>query len=148
MKLKTISILIVLPLLFIGCTSNKQPNVDKKSKIKKVIVAQKQIVKDNTPNWILNPEKPNYICAIGSAPITDKKTTTTIARIKAKANISKQISIYINSKSISMKNSSGKSKYTSSSSQQSTNMLRDVKFTDNYTDKRNNRYYIRACSKI
>ena len=35
-----------------------------------------------------------------------------------------------------------------SSSQQSTNMLRGIKFVDNYTDKENNRYYIRACSKI
>lgn len=137
MKLKTISLFIVLPLLFISCTSNNQVNVNK---IKKV--------KDNTPNWILNPNKQNHICSIGSAPITDKKTTNTIARMKAKSNLSKQISIYIDSQSKSMRNSNGKSKYTSSSSQQSTNMLKNIKFTDNYTDSTNNRYYIRACSKI
>jgi hypothetical protein len=137
-----------LPLLFISCTSNNQPNVNKKSKIKKVIVKQKQIPKNNTPNWIFNPNKQNHICSIGSASITDKKTTNTIASMKAKSNISKQISIYINSQSKSMKSSNGKSKYTTSSSQQSTNMLRGIKFTDKYKDTENNRYYIRACSKL
>ena len=147
MKLKTILIFMLLPLLFISCTFDNQPNVNKKSK-EKVVVTKKRIVKDSVPNWIFNPNKQNYICSIGSAPIRDKKTTNIIAKMKAKANISKQINIYIKSESKSIQNSNGKSKYTSSSVQQSTNILRDVKFIDNYIDKKNNIYYVRVCIKI
>lgn len=146
-KLKIqLSILILTALIISGCSSsNKQI---KTPIVKKTIVYKKDMKIDDTPKWILNPNKHNYICSIGSASITDKKTTNTIAKMKAKANISKQISIYIDSQSKSIKNRNGKSKFTTSSSQQSTNMLRGIKFVDNYTDKPNNRYYIRACSKI
>ena len=146
--LKTIS-LTVLSLLIVGCGSTNQttlqPKVSVKQTTHKVIKTKKS---DNTPKWILNPNKANYICSIGSAPITDEKTTKTIAKLKAKANIGKQITIYINKQSRMSKDNNGKSSFQTTSSQQSTNMLRGIKVSNTYTDKPNNRFYIRMCSKI
>ncbi|MEA2018113.1 MAG: LPP20 family lipoprotein [Campylobacterota bacterium] len=147
MKLKLSASILISSLLLIGCGSTPQPS--KVISNSKKTITPKPIIKKTSPNWILNPNKQNHICAIGSSKLSsDKKTMKKIASMKAKANISKQIKIYIDSKSKASKNNNGKSTYTTSSTQQSTNMLRGVKVVDNYEDKQNNIFYLRTCTKI
>jgi len=147
MKFKLLFLTLTI-VLITGCTTSSKISTPTKQ-IKKLHVKKESQIVDNTPIWILNPNKKNHICAIGSAKLSsDKETMEKIASMKSKANISKQIKIYIDSKSKSIKNGNGNSIYTTSSTQQSTNMLRDLKVVDNYTDKENKKYYIRTCSKI
>ena len=130
MKIKILFLSISF-LLFVGCSTNKTVNTPIK----------------NTPKWIQNPNKTNHICALGSSSITTAKTTNMIATLKAKAKISKQIKIYIQTKKVSNK-SDKNSSFHKYSTHQSTNMLRDIKVHNSYTNRSTNIYYIRMCSKI
>ncbi len=133
MYIKKLILFVLLVFLFHGCSSSKQESVTIQKCVESVTV------KTDVPNWITNPSKENSICSIGSAPIADMKTTRTIALMSAKANISKEIEVYVDTFS------SNKTEFTSFSSEQSTNMLKDVKIVDRYEDNLNHIYYLRAC---
>jgi hypothetical protein len=150
MKLQ-IAFLFSIILLITGCSiSNEKVNtpiLNSQSQSQQQTNIKSKII-DDTPNWILNPDKQNYICATGSSKVlNDKKTMKKIAFMRAKANISIQIKIYINTQSKLIQNSNGKSKFTISSTHQSTNMLKNIKIMNTYIDEKNQIYYIRVCSK-
>lgn len=131
--------LIFLFLFVAGCSSSSQ----------NISASLEQKDYNNTPPWIVNPNKKNQICSIGSVPIqVDEKINISIAILRAKANISKEISIYVDSQSESIKNSHGKSEFSNLTSLQSTNLLKNIKIIDTYIDTINNMYYLRACSKL
>ena len=147
--LKTIS-LMALSLFVVGCGSVNKTTIQKKPAVKPTI---HKVIKttpiDNTPKWILNPNKANYVCSIGSAKLTSINEAKKIANIKAKANISKNISIYINSENIAKINCTSKEckkEFNKFSEQQSTNMLTNISVLDEYIDEKNNRYYQRVCT--
>jgi hypothetical protein len=98
-------------------------------------------------SWIYNAQMPNQICAIGSS--TNNLKAKDKALLKAKANISKQLQIYINSKktkSISCTTKECKTQYKVFSSQQSSQMLNNISIINRYIDNNTNRYYLRACT--
>lgn len=134
-----VEVLVVLLVSMLGC--NNSSKTVSPPKVEPMVVS-------NTPSWISNPSKEGYICSIGSASLSNINTMQSIAKIKAKANISREINTYINSQSKLVKSSTGKSAYTSISSQQSVSMLNDIEYINNFTDTMSNRYYIRACSKV
>ncbi|MEA2017637.1 MAG: LPP20 family lipoprotein [Campylobacterota bacterium] len=147
MKLKLSVSILISSLLLIGCGSTPQPS--KEISNSKKTITPKPIIKNTTPNWILNPNKQNQICSIGSANITKIDETKKIAFIKAKSNISKEIKLHINSqtsKQLNCNNSECKKEFNKFSQQQSTNMLNNISLSDEYVDTKNNRYYVRACS--
>jgi len=159
MKIIYPSILFTSILLISGCSTstnqvNKSNNIEEvqfKPIVQNQIKEQESKKIDPTPKWIINPNKENHICSIGSSNITDIATSKKIAFITAKARISEEIEVYIESKSTLSKkcnNNECKKSYTSKISQQSTNMLRGVKAVDTYKDNKHNRLYVRACTKI
>jgi hypothetical protein len=74
--------------------------------------------------------------------------TQKVALLTAKANISKQIKIYIANKLLTTKDNQNNSTLRTTSHQQSTNMIRDIEIVDSYTDKEDNRLYLRVCTPI
>ncbi|MEA2017760.1 MAG: hypothetical protein U9N59_04870 [Campylobacterota bacterium] len=147
MKLKLSVSILISSLLLIGCGSTPQPS--KEISNSKKTITPKPIIKNTSPNWILNPNKQNQVCSIGSANITKIDETKKIAFIKAKSNISKEIKLHINSqtsKQLNCNNSECKKEFNKFSQQQSTNMLNNISLSDEYVDTKNNRYYVRACS--
>ena len=134
-----------IALILSGCSDNPKITPPHKDPVKQTV--KKQTPKDLTPFWVYDPSKPNQICAIGSTPnISGAKNK---AFIKAKANIGKEIKIYIqseNTKSIKCTTKDCKISYKYFSNQQSSQMLNDIVITDRYVDNHNNRYYLRACT--
>lgn len=129
-------------LSFLGCSSPSTPSVQKEENVRNVEV----IAVDARPNWIKNPNEENKVCAVGSSKKSaDIKLMNKIAFLKAKANISKEIEIYIETELDSKYQSSGVSKISTSARQQSTNMLRNVKVVDTYEDSKHGIYYLKAC---
>ena len=120
------------------------------AKTKQISPKKQRIPKgDDLPQWIFNPNKPNQICEIGSS-ITQPtpKMTKKVALLMAKANISKQIKMYISNQSNSYKDNSGKSKFSTKSNQQSTSMLNDIVVADRHFSKEENRLYLRVCTPM
>lgn len=133
--IKTYNYLIIFSffLFFSGCSSSNH-NLNKTNYKKE---------NKTTPSWIYNHTKTNYICAVGSG--TNKKS----AFIKAKADISKQISIHIKSLSTNIstcKSKECKKSFNRYSTQQSTNMLNNLTVLNEFDDKSNS--YIRVCTPI
>jgi len=120
--------IIFIGFIFIACSS--------KNTINKPYSKQQQTT-INLPLWIQNPQNKNKICAIGSSK--QQNNMKQIAQLKAKANISKNISLYIHSQSIKKK------QYHSNTMQQSTNMLKNIQINNEYLDKQNNIYYLQMC---
>ena len=150
-KYKKLHLNILLITFLIGCSSISNKPQDTFSKDKHnndTKIAKKQSIKYKIPSWLINPNKSDQICAIGTANANSGIDMKKIAFIRAKAEISKQINIYIESQITSSKNSNGKSIFATSSSHQSTNMLKNIKIVNEYLDKNDNIYYVRACSKI
>lgn len=158
MKIKYYSTLLVSALLISGCStatnqvnkSNNIKDIQSKPIVKKQIKQQEHKKLDPTPKWVINPNKENHICSTGSANISDIITAKKIAYITAKARISEEIEVYVESQSTLSKECSNdecKKSYTSKISQQSTNMLRGVKAVDTYQDNKHNRLYVRACTQ-
>lgn len=144
---KQISILALALFVVTGCTTSQKSVTTPKKQTKTKQTAQKP--KSNLPQWLMNPNSgmPNHICANGFSKIMKKeRTMNKIAFIKAKANISKQISIYIDEQTTVKTNAKGESTLSSNSRQQSTNMIRNVKITDEYKDKPNELFYVRVCT--
>lgn len=141
MRLKYIAILLIF-LFIIGCSSTNNSTTQSIQKDFNQI--------ETLPNWIMNPNQDNFICAVGSSIIEDNiYTTTKTANIKAKAKISEQINVYINSQSILHKKCNTdecKKTFSSKITQQSTNMLTNIKELNNFKDIKNNIYYTRICT--
>lgn len=136
------SLFIISFLFLAGCSSNT-PTPKKPAKINTQAPKQKEL--DLTPKWVYSPSDDRNICSIGSSKILrDKKMMNKIASMKAKANISKEISLYIETQSKTQKKSKSSS-FTTTSSQQSTNMLKSVKIVNEFEDKKNDMFYLRAC---
>jgi len=131
------TIFTIIALFFIGCNGGG--------------TAQTNITTPKTnfiPEWILNPNSPNQICAVGSANLNDKDYQK-IALLKAKSNISKEINIYINSSLIRSEyytNKEYKKQFDTFSHHQALNMLNDIQVINRFIDKAHNRFYLRACT--
>ena len=148
---------MIIALSFGACSTTPQPKTggvtpsktDHKTAKKQQTPVQQTKSTSTIPNWILNPHKPNCICDVGSsASQPTPKMTQKVALMTAKANISKQIKLYISTKLQTSKDNKGNSTLTTSSNQQSTNMIRDIKITDKYQNKEDNRLYLRVCTPI
>jgi len=151
--------LFLVPIIFTACGNNTKlgsvvpHNIEKPSVAitqQKSTVTNKPKKKINPiPSWIYNSKKQNNICSVGSSTIQSNiANTQKIAKIQAKASISEQIKVYINSLSILKKSCTDEkcsSSYSTTSQQQSTNMLHNIKYINSYTDNKNNIYYVRAC---
>ena len=152
---QTIVSLTTITFLLSGCGgSTPTPSEVKVKKTTTKITLSKPIEKvSNLPSWIVSPSnKDGYICEVGSCAISENtKMTKKVALIQAKSNISSQIETYIDSQ-VKLKtdciSDECKSTISSQITAQSTNMIRNVKVVDNYTDTNENLYYVRACSKI
>lgn len=158
MKKKFI-ILVMALVLVTGCNSSKN-NVTNQSLNYTQTIKSSSNKKDNkqavikkeeslTPKWILNPNKENQICSVGQAKMSNLATAKKIAFITAKARISEQIKVSIQSESTISKNCTSeecKKSYSSKIRQQSTNMLRNIKTVDTYQDKKSNLLYVHACT--
>ena len=140
MKLITTILLIVFTSLFMGCGSSQPANT-------KIISDKKDII-NTVPKWINNPNKQNQICAIGSSKIFKTNDYEKVAYIKAKSNISKQISMYLYTASFEEMDCNSKEckkSFKRFSQHQSTNMLNNILISDKYSDNIAKKYYIRAC---
>ena len=113
-------------------------------------IENKKKISNELPNWILNPQKNNRICSVGSSKITNIDETKKIALITAKSNISKDINIHIQTqltKQLNCNSKECKKSFKSFSEQQASNMINNISISDEHIDKSKNRYYIRACSQ-
>ena len=149
-------ILTALTLVISGCSS-KEPQV--KSAVEKEptrIEATSRETSENKqshlPNWIMNPNKNGYICDIGSSQLQVKMSITEKAAfITAKAGISEQIEIYVETeqkKEANCISEECKSEFTTKTNLSSTNMIQDIAIEDTYIDEEHRVYYVRVCSKI
>lgn len=138
MKLLILS-LSLFAVSFTSCSSTNQ--VEQKTTTSSKIIKQK-------PNWLINTNKENSICAIGSSNIINKNYKD-ISLVKTKANISKKIKIYIETQlnsSTTCKNQNCRKSFDTFSKHQSTNMLNNINIENQYIDNKNNIYYTRACT--
>jgi len=157
---------LIMTILFIsGCATSSQPKIEKQTSImndNKVTVkttilntVPKPIKKQKSylPQWIMqtNPKK-GYMCNIGSSVLNDNMSITKkVATIQAKANISQDIQSYVKTQSKLQEkcvNDECKSKFTSSTNISSTQMIRNIEITNNFTDTKKGIYYIQVCSKL
>jgi len=161
--------LFVITIIFINaCSTNPQPNIKETTptKIQKTLPKNKNVTstqskpiesiktqKSYLPQWIMqtNPKK-GYMCNIGSSVLNDNMSITKkVATIQAKANISQDIQSYVKTQSKLQENCVNdecKSKFTSHTNISSTQMIRNVKITNNFTDTKKGIYYIQVCSKL
>ena len=120
--------------------------------IKPEKVSTPTIKKSYQPDWIMNPSRDGHICNIGFATLSGNLAITKkIATIDAKANISQDIQSYIKSQielETHCRNQECKEKFSSKINITSTQMIRDVKTLNQYTDTKESIYYIHLCSKI
>ena len=132
---------IISSIFYIGC-SNTITQINNISNSKKNTNNQNL----KLPKWIQNPQNKNKICAIGSSK--KQNNMKEIAQLKAKANISKNISLYIQSQSIKKikcNKTNCNDSFSTNSTHQSNTMLKDVKIINEYFDKQNNIYYLKMC---
>ena len=164
MKKYLILLIISTVIILSGCGSI-QPKTVQKVKAGKVIVQQKNVKvtkskkvqtpiihKSYLPNWIINSNRDGYICNIGSAKLDNNLgITKKITTIQAKANISQNIQSYINTQTeleTNCKNQECKEKFSSKTNITSTQMIRNIKIINQYTDTKKGIYYIHLCTKI
>jgi hypothetical protein len=137
-----------------GCsTTPVSPSTQKQQpiEVKKKPICKEE-VKSSLPNWILNPNKNGFICDIGSSRVNAKMSTTKkVALITAKARISEQVKLYINTQSnseASCINDECKKEFHTKTNIQSSNMIKNIRTLNDYTDVLNNIYYVQVCTKI
>ena len=115
---------------------------------------QENRVDKKVPSWFLNPNLEGYIGAVGSAPRQKNGSTEMqkrIALIQAKANIAKQIEVYIENELKTQKECSSeqcKSSINTSSTHQSGQMIRNVIQKEEWTDPETGTLYIWVVTRI
>jgi hypothetical protein len=135
-----------------GCGSHVEPE-SQQEKPQKVIKKSVSLIVEVLPTWVMNPTKEGYICEVGSSSIYEKMALTKrTALIIAKANISKEIKLYIDTQITKKSHCEGdncQKEIHSKSTLTSSNMIRNVSVIDSYHDTDTARYYIHLCtSKI
>ena len=104
------------------------------------------------PDWIMNSNMDGCICNIGSSTLDGNLAITKkIATIDAKANISQDIQSYVKTQlelETNCKNQECKEQYSSKTNITSTQMIRNVKTVNQYTDTKKGIYYIHLCLNI
>ena len=164
-RYKYLILLIISIVVILNSCSSVQPKLAQKVEVKKVIIQPKNvkviksrkvqtpsIYKSYLPDWIMNTNRDGYICNIGSALLDNNLgITKKIATIQAKANISQDIQSYISTQSkleTNCKNQECKEKFSSKINITSTQMIKNVKIINQYTDTKKGIYYIHLCTKI
>ena len=147
-------ITLFLIFIFVGCAAPSHPiHSSSKSKIIEE-TSPKEVPQNNLPKWILEPNIDGYICAVGSAKKQvdgDVSTQKKIALITAKANISKQIEIYIESELTMNKKCSAsecQSDMNFKSRQQSMNMIRNIQIKNEWVDPNDKTMYLLVATQV
>ena len=149
-------ILTTLTLMTSGCSTTKPQvkSVVEKEPTKQVATSRKtsEVKQSGLPTWIMNPNKNGYICDVGTSQLQAKMSITKkVAFITAKAGISEQIRIYVETeqkREASCISEECKSKFSTKTHLSSTNMIQDIAIEDSYTDEEHSIYYVRVCTKI
>ena len=135
-----------------GCT--EQPQIKHHDKLS--TPQSKQTIATPTekslPLWIMNPNQEGYLCEVGSVTIQDKfSITKRTALIIAKARISQQIKLYVDTQlqqNIECNNDRCKTVVTSKTTLISSNMIKNVTVHNSYHDNKNQRYYMHLCTAL
>jgi len=141
---------IVLALIFIlvGCSDTARPK-----KLSKPRTEQSTLNAPSkpspTPFWVKNPySDTSKICGLGSSSLNDTNFESA-ANMGAKADISEQIQLYINTQfevRTGCKNHECQKKVSSWAQLQSAEMVRNTKHTNRWKDPVQKRYYIQLCT--
>lgn len=145
---------IILALFLSACVSNTPPPTPLKTKevVKTNSDLELKVKKSYQPDWITDSNIDGYICNVSSSTLQNNLSITKrIATIQVKANISQDIQSYIDtqveleSKCIDDK---CKEKFSSKIHITSSQMIKNSKIMNQYTDKDKNLYYVHLCLKI
>lgn len=145
---------LLFTLVLVGCAHNTQNTTVQKQTLQLNKTESKQSKLSNIkepikyPKWIVTPNKKGYICSIGSSKISlSNYRTKKIALVTAKAAISRQIKVHIQTKS-NFSHENGKISFHTKSKHQTINMVKNIKVTDEFVDTSSKRLYLRVCTKI
>lgn len=135
----------ILILVFIGCGTDSVKPVMKE----KVV----QTPKSNNPSWLLAANEDNAtVCGVGEGKVQSYgglKMQKRVAYATAKADIGRQIKLYVSSQLDATQKCVGNECSDSVSlisKQQSSLMLRNMRKTNEWIDPETKNYYVRLCT--